>query len=236
MPIIINDGVANESAIIDCQINVDDLKNYKNCYQYEFCCPEDVLQYKLDLAISIIEGITNTKICPYYECKTFKITEKSKIVFFTPNTSNKLIDIETVKIIYCDADPEDVENYTNLGYGIEAACDKCFNCGTLEVCGTWADYEVVPPYIKEAVYLLALEKIQPGITGLSASQGVVEEVEWDDFKIRYTAAQAGVIDSTGYYEIDRLISMAPVHSQIKLSIVDNTKSKKCCDSSCRTHF
>jgi len=118
--------------------------------------------------------------------------------------------------------------YVNLGNRLELECDECFPCGKIEICGTWASYEIIPENIKEAIILLTLEKAQPGVTGLSGSQGAVESVEWDDFKIDYNNSQIySDVDTTGFFEIDRLLNNIPTSDQIKFSIIENTQSKCC---------
>jgi len=79
----------------DC-IDYTDILAYPSCCDYDLCCSQAVIESKLLLAIAIIEQITGSKICPYTECKLFKSTE-TKIIYFNPITSHKLIEVTSVK-------------------------------------------------------------------------------------------------------------------------------------------
>ena len=205
-------------------VTPQDLINYQSCCQTRICCSEEVLTSKILLATAIIENITCTRICPYEECKRFYVSHHSKTIFFNPVTTDKLLDAITITNLTTN---EEILEYRNIGNRLEIDCHDKLSCGEIEICGSWSSYKTIPENIREAVILLSLERAQPGITGLNGAQGNITEVEWDDFRIEYNNnQQSEEIDSTGYFEIDRLISHSPTSKQIKFAIVDTLD--KCC--------
>jgi hypothetical protein len=211
-----------------CLYDLDAIYEYKSCQGFNLCCPEEVLLSKISLAISIIEGITGVRLCPYSDCKSFQVNSGEKIIFYNPNTSNKLLEVQSVSMSSCDENFE-LHDFIAEKDRIKMKCGSCFPCGELKICGLWGDFEQLPQYFREAVYLLALEKAQPGVTGLSASQGLVDKIEWPDFKLTYNNSIINTpdIQTTGYYEIDRLISVIPTSAQIKFSVVGDGPNKFC---------
>ena len=215
-------------------ITYEDLEDYPSCCNLRQCCSKEVLEAKIELATSIIENITCTKICPYEACFRFRINDNEDTIFFNPVTTDKLLGITSIK--YTETG-EEITEYRNLHNRLEVSCNT-LRCGEVEICGFWSSYLNVPLNIKEAVILLALEKAVPGSTGINGSQGQIEEVEWEDFSITYTETpQQHDLGSTGFIDIDRLINHQPTSKQIKFAIVDTIN--KCCNQercSCQNHY
>jgi len=210
-------------------IGYDDIVNHPSCCSSNLCCSQETIEHKIEVAISIIEGMAGIKICPYTECKKFNYDRNNR-VYFTPKTSHTLIAINSITHVE-GATETLITEYANQGNWLELTCKNFYKCGQIEICGDWASYAVIPPSIKEAVVLLTLELAQPGITGLNTSSGV-KNVAWDDFKIEYTDNQ---IDpnaaTTGFLDIDRLLLNIPTTNTIKFSIIGGNK-ETCCRDGC----
>ena len=211
-------------------IDYNNIVNHPSCCNFSICCSQETIEHKLEIAVSIIEGMTGIKICPYTECKKFNYDRNNR-VYFTPKTSHTLVAIDSITHIEGTTETV-ITEYTNQGNWLELTCKSFYKCGQIEVCGDWSSYAVLPPSIKEAVVLLTLELSQPGITGMSGSQGAVNRVEWDDFKIEYNQNQIyNNLNTTGFFEIDRLLTNVPTTDVIKFAVIGGKKDT-CCKDSC----
>ena len=229
---IINDGAACDLPPPYACISIDDVLTYPSCCSFieGLCCNSTVLENNIIKAIELIEAVSQLSICPYDECKRFDGHGDCKL-YFTPETSDKLIELITVKYSSCHPcqtvptiDPE------NFGTWLEY-CDNIFPCGSnnIEICGHWGSFTTIPENIKKAVVYLTLELSQPGITGIVSSSGTVDSVTWDDFSITYNTSGIDLTEiTTGFAEIDRMVmAFVPTRSRIKMSIIDK-KCKDCC--------
>jgi len=240
MPIL-NDGSTCEVPESTC-VTISDVLNYPSCCDVvgNICCSNEAIQKQLTLAIEQIRVVTGTYWCPIQECRLFNGSGENKL-FFTPKSNDPLQSMTSVTIKGCDC-PDEIITPTNFDNWLEFGCDdSCsggiFPCGTanIEVCGSWG--HIMPAAIEKAVIYLTLEWSQPGILGLSTTNGLADTVTWDDFSIKYnTGDSAGFNEfSTGYPEIDQLITpYIPTQSQIGFSLIgDNDCEPKCCGKLCK---
>lgn len=200
------------------------------CTSSNFCVSREKVEYNICLAISIIEGILGASICPYEECKRLKSCGDN-ILYYTPTTSDKLIEFTSMTLSQsgCDNTELSPEDFLNLGNRLKTNCNRSIPRGDIIICGLWASFEVLPQTLKEAVTLLALEKSQSGITGIDATQRNYKKVDWDDFKLEFfpdTNTDPGT--STGYPQIDQLLFSVPTSNQIKMSILDRCRKTNIC--------
>lgn len=220
-----------EKIMSDC-ITPDDVLSFPACCNIadQICCPYEVIENEICCAIDLIEQITCTKICPYEDCKVFNGTGNCKL-YFTPVTSEKLIELHSIEENFCDdscgcscsglgdQEPENCDNW------LEYRCDGYFPCGSknIQICGIWGSFTEIPPVLKKIAIQMTLESIQPGITGIETSQGMIDSVTWDDFSINYNTADVDVnVPSTGITSIDRqLRSFIPTSSQIKFAVIED---------------
>jgi hypothetical protein len=213
-------------------LSIEDLRNFPACCDYlsNVCCSDEAIQQELDLAYAYIEAITNTKFCPVEECRLFCGSGDSTL-FFNSETTDALILLDSVKFIKCCGSEEVLSELpANCINRLEFLCKKqCFPKGTknIEICGTWGT--TMPLAVQKAIFLLALEGVSPGITGLQSSQGMVDSMSWDDFSINYNTADIDLGEvpvTTGFPYIDRLIfPFIPTSSLINFFVIgENDKN------------
>lgn len=214
-------------------ITAQDVLDYPFCCDVsdQLCCPFEAIDMELCSVISLVEAITGTVICPYVDCKVFD-GDGSKNLYFNPFTSHKLITFTSVDATACcDITCPSTDDPTNCSSWLEYQCSGSFPCGSknITVCGTWGSFETVPDGLKKAIIQLTLENLQPGITGIETSQGLVDSVSWSDFSINYNTADLDVtVPTTGFPSIDRLLqSYIPTISQIKFGVIDSCNSTLC---------
>lgn len=196
-------------------VTKDDLLAYRvGCNLVDVCCPCDEINLQLEIAYSMVSIITGTEWCPQESCVRFN-GSGSDILYFPPMTSENLSAITTVKDLSCctDAITYDNSDLINFGHWVQineacsgtTTCSSIFPCGdnNIEVCGSWG--KTMPAAIKRAIIMLALEGIEPGLSGLANPNGV-RSATWEDFRISYSVEERprGLM-TTGYQEIDDLL-------------------------------
>ena len=111
---ILNDGAACELPPESC-ITISDVLTYPQCCTSDLCCSSEVLTANLGKAIEVVEALAQIKICPYTECKVFDGSGDCKL-YFTPNTSDKLLSLTSVTSVGCVTDcPVITEVASNCG-------------------------------------------------------------------------------------------------------------------------
>jgi hypothetical protein len=200
----------------------------------DICCDDTTLEMELCLTVEYISALTNTNWCPKQDCKIFDGTGDCKL-FFNKRTSEPLQAYDTITIVDCNGCMEYMEDVVNCKHWLETKClEDEFPCGSnnIYVCGWWG--HDMPSNIRKAIFMLTLERVQPGITGYAASS-TASQVSWDDFSISYEKYElSGSPYSTGYLEIDRLIApFIPSESEIGFFVIDN-KCPQCkiCKEQC----
>lgn len=203
-------------------VTYEDVIDYLNtCDGDELCASRDKVEENIEIALEYVEALTQTKFCPYEDCKVFQGQGNCYIYWGFHNTdalvshTSILLDGEEFEF---EVECHRIKNLSGL-----------FGCKSkLEVCGLWGT--PMPRNIKKAVVLLALEGSQVGITGIYNSAEGAEEITWADFKITYNDR---IIDgdlSTGFRAIDRMIlPFIPTMSQIGMTSIDNLCPNGCCN-------
>lgn len=184
----------------DC-IDVSDLTSFpvRGCQSVSTCCSDEVLEARLAEAIDAIERITGQWICPREYCFKTK-GNKSKNLFFPPAVIAPAIEIEYIK-----KDGVELDIEYDLDSHFLRTKDYCFRCCDYEVCGTFG-YSTIPPSLKRAILILALEYAVPGITGYGKPFGM-SRADWGDFSISYRLDEGmqSFGRSTGIREIDIIV-------------------------------
>lgn len=234
--IIIQEGDLASAGDGSC-LTPEDVYEFKiDCQTVELCCDSATIQQKLDRMTELVNVATGVNWCPEELCFEFSGTGTKKL-FFTPTTSKYLNEIESIDIIKCGADcgqnlteEVDLDDVKNHNYWLELTCDEYFPCGrnNIRVCGTWG--KTMPQAIREAIIMLTIEALSPGMLALS-NPGNISRASWEDFSISYRDIQGSdPAISTGYREIDQLLQpYVATASQIKLFVPtdDNCVPRKC---------
>ena len=203
----------------DC-VDVQDVRDFRiDCELVEICCTDAQILLELEIAYEMVKIITNTEWCPVTTCRYFDGSGSDKL-FFVSQTSDYLNSLTSVEDIACCSPEGTLSDITNHGTWLEMTCTGCFPCGqkNIKVCGSWG--RTMPAGVKKAIILLALEGIQPGITGLETPNGV-RSATWEDFRISYSVEERprGVL-TTGYQEIDDLLAIyTPTLSQVSFTAI-----------------
>ena len=84
-------------------ITYSDVLNYASCINVAdyLCCSQEVIERHIEMAIDLVESITCIKICPYNEVKRFD-GDGSCRLYFTPETSDKLLSFTEVSLVECN--------------------------------------------------------------------------------------------------------------------------------------
>lgn len=178
------------------------------------------IEDKIDLAEAIVESICGDIF--YVQTATYLFDGNGLTkLFFQPSvpyeclsiTSFQNVDLDGTTVLDTYVEGTDYKRYP---YYIETAqaydADsprRLFGTGgtwprgqkNLKIAGTWGRSEV-PLEVKEAVKILAAERLKPGFFNLPPL-GVAQSV-WDDFTISFKSAVT-VGQSSGYDEVDLLL-------------------------------
>jgi len=209
-------------------LSYNDVINYlEGCAPAELCASEHKVAENLELAQELIESITDTRFCPYEDCKTFN-GQGSCYLFWNFANSEELTELDAVLINGVALAPEE---YEFSSFRLKKTNGNFDCCDKITVCGIWGN--CMPRNIKKAIILLALEYTQPGYTSLQQTDTGVDKVLWSDFSIEYSDPKTETI-TTGYREIDSLIaSFIPTINSINFTSITNQCPKKCCRSGCK---
>lgn len=186
------------------------------------CVPYDEIQDVVDETIERIQAITNTKFCPETKCMKFDGSGTNRL-YFKPNTVCPLISFTTVTKLCCNSSEIVTDTIDNRGDWLDLNCGGCFPCGTnnIEVCGEWGAYATLPRAVRRAIIYLALEMLQPGITGFQTDRNAVNSVIWTDLSIAYKLTDIDFAAvSTGVPYIDQMLQpFIPTISQIDFFVI-----------------
>lgn len=172
-----------------------------------FTDPE--IDAEIDLAEAIVERITNDIFFSDPDIKRFDGKGLTRL-FFYPETSFRLISVNSITRVAFDGvtvrdtliEDTDFKRY-EFFLVLDAGETWPIGRKNIVIDGTWGQ-STVPPEIKRAVCLLALERLLTGITQLTSD--VVKRAEWDDFSIEFGSGdRAFTGHTTGFFEIDRLL-------------------------------
>jgi hypothetical protein len=205
-------------------IELDELKEFpvRGCQSISVCCSDAALEARLTEAIDMVEHITGQWVCPREVCFTTK-GNKSKQLYFIPYVSAPATEIESITRAGTVLDIE----YTLNDHFIKSQT-YCFDCCDYTVCGTFG-YATIPPMLKRAIIVLALEFAYPGVTGYAKPFGM-SRADWADFSISYRleddAQKLGV--STGIKEVD--IWLQPFINYSAMFTAISPCPDGCCDT------
>lgn len=180
-------------------INYEDVLSHYPCAIQGIC----VSQIKIETEIAIA-----TEIVSKYLCKELCLTEECRYMCGTGHNTLYL-DSKLNRLDSITYNGELVtELPTHVGNSlIYQNCNKKFPCGdrNIQVCGSWG--EEIPLGIQKVIIGLALESAQPGITGLQSVTDNVSAISWGDVSITYSAFEADTGFTTGFIELDNILSL-----------------------------
>lgn len=208
-------------------VDYQDVVDYLDtCNSQEVCATQEKIEENIELSIELIESITDTKFCPYEDCKVFE-GQGGCYLFWNFGNAEQVYDVQEVTVNGEVVPPTD---YEIKSYSIKLLDGKFNCCDKVVVCGTWGS--PIPKNIKKAIILLALEYTQPGFSGLQQTDSGVDKVIWSDFSIEYSSP---VVDglTTGFRDIDKLIySFVPTINSVNFTSI-TAQCPKCCKKSCK---
>lgn len=179
-------------------LSAEEILKY-GCRQQELCCPNEALEAALEAATDAIEVVTGQWVCPREVC--FKVRGSgTRNLYFPPAVIAPVISIRSIKKNgTCITDPYFCSQHYVKG-------TSCFDRCEYEICGEFG-YETIPPLLKRALVILALEYAQPGVTGYANPQGVTR-ADWSDFSVSYRVRNSEDVHgrTTGIFEVDRILA------------------------------
>lgn len=200
MTIIGGEPIGNST----CCITSDEVTEYKSVWTDLICATTEEIDSTVCNVVEFINLYTNRDFCPVEECRVFDGTGTNYLRFRDYLNSFTSISYEScTNEIFPTEDPAAYNHYLHFD-----CCEFTFPKGhkNVTVCGAWG--EPLPANVKEAAILMTIEKINPGLTGMTSSVGKVSSVDWSDFNIKYSESKDGAnMRTTGYIEIDRLLDM-----------------------------
>ncbi len=216
-------------------VSVETVLGYPTCCSEisNLSCSAAAVQKQLDITIEQIEAITATQFCPRSACYNFS-GDGSKELFFNSRTMDNMVSLTSVVQTNYDGStstltPTAYENVLRF----EKTVDTVFECGdkNIAVCGKWG--EPMPAAVEKVIVYMTLENLQPGILGLSRSDGLLDTITWEDVSLKYNTSGTSEFNpfSTGFFELDQLLMPhVPTSSSIGFGLVgDNDCDQRCCD-------
>lgn len=194
-------------------VTVDSVKTHKIKGQVALTAnvyTDTEIEEVIDLVEAKIDSITQTRFDSY-----------AGTYYFRPKTNDNFIilshlglpsRVQTISVFSSVNEDRTVNQiHTNDDYYIEGNhilrwLTEKFSCEQdYLITGTFG-YAEVPPEIKEAVKLLVLEKLQPGVTGMADTNKGVESIQWPDYEITYREENRDQKSSTGFKYVDEILS------------------------------
>jgi hypothetical protein len=204
-----------------CFCTAADLRAFKiGCNPIDLSCFTDAeLNEALELALDVIQRLTNRNWCAVTERRCFDGSGEPK-QFFRSVTTDKLSTVTLITVAGCGSTtPRTITTACVTPYYLDLTLAGCCGCGldiwpegckNVCVTGTWGE-TVVPAAIRRAVKLLALDKLIPGgASGGSQCAGMpnnVKQASWPDFSVTFDTEDTASVDGTGLLEVDRLIAL-----------------------------
>jgi hypothetical protein len=216
-------------------VSVNTVLGYPTCCSElsTFSCSTEAVQKQLDIVIEQIEAITNTQFCPRSECYIFD-GDGSKELFYNSRTMDSMVSLTSVAQTNKDGStttltPTAFENVLRF----PETSDSYFECGknNITVCAKWG--EPMPAAVEKVIVYMTLESLEPGILGLSRSDGLMDTITWEDVSLKYNTSGSSEFNpySTGFFELDQLLfPHIPTSSSIGFGLVgDNDCDSRKCD-------
>tara|TARA_R110002167_G_scaffold89203_1_gene240658 strand:- start:35589 stop:36320 length:732 start_codon:yes stop_codon:yes gene_type:complete len=199
----------------------------------QLVCSEAAIQKQLDISIQQVEAITNTQFCPKAACYIFS-GDGTKELLFNSQTMENMTSLTSVVQDNGDGTttaltPTVYENSLRFS----KTSSSVFTCGknNITVCAQWG--EQMPAAVEKVIVYMTLESLQPGILGLSRSDGLMDTITWEDVSLKYNTSGSSQFDpfSTGFFELDQLLfPHVPTSSKIGFGLVgDSDCESRSCD-------
>lgn len=175
---------------------------------------------EIETEIGVAEAMVDVILCDWFDPRAttlFLDGNGHQELFFSPGTPARAISITsveevgidgtTVKTTYTEDDDFKLYDY-HLGLVKNSTTFSARHFGrgnfplgekNIKIVGTFGR-ATTPEPIVAAIKLLVIETLQPGSTGMAASD-VIQAV-WNDFTITFRAGEAGTGMSTGFSVVD----------------------------------